>query len=63
MWEYKFKVFKSSDPDQLTEMLDVMGAERWELVSFDFAEKRAVFKREKFHPYGSKEHPYDVDET
>jgi hypothetical protein len=67
MWEYRYEVLSANAPPSvLTELLNQIGAEGWELVAFDFQDRKAVFKRPKRKPapvYGTPECPYDVDET
>lgn len=48
-WEYLVRSFgEDGDQDHLLIFhLDEQGSQEWELVAFDFAKNRAIFKRHK----------------
>ncbi|QXV74039.1 hypothetical protein [Rhizobium phage RHEph12] len=48
-WEYKVESFPTSATNNpaLTIRFDQLGDDEWELVSYDFTQARAVFKRRK----------------
>jgi hypothetical protein len=46
-WEYKAIVLQISSPIPLTNVLNDIGEERWELIQCDLAENMFVFKRPK----------------
>lgn len=46
-WEYVVRTYHNTNPASLTGELDADGEFWWELVSFDFANNRAILKRRK----------------
>jgi hypothetical protein len=45
MWEYKFETMGNATEEQTVVILNEFAYDGWELVAFDFAKGKGLFKR------------------
>ncbi|WP_171049084.1 hypothetical protein [Rhizobium sp. MHM7A] len=45
MWEYKFQTMGSAIEDEVIVILNELAYNGWELVAYDFAKGKGLFKR------------------